>query len=118
MALIRISKKSDSATLFGITPTQCLHISNVKVGLENIPTDAASALSGSLWAVIIDTTNYTTANMTGAISSYFDCLGYDETNDTWSSITPASTNSWDISGYKYVMVRQFSSTASAGVYFT
>lgn len=101
---------------FGISGNTCLHSQASGVALETVPTDSGSAISGTNWAVIVDATAYSTATMTGDISTNFAAFGFDEDNNTWTLISPNGRN-WSLSGYDYAMVKQISSSA-AKVYFT
>ena len=119
MSLVRVAKAVPGVICpLALEADTGLFIETNSVSVNNLPTDTASAYNGSNWSVIANVSNKTDANMTGDISTYFECFGYDESTETWVSLTKTSVRVWDVTNYNYCLVHQIAPSAGAGVYFT
>lgn len=119
MALFRVSKaETGNICPLDIPAGSGIAIENNTVHVITLPSDSAGAFHGTNWDVIANVTDLSTVNMTGDISTYFECYGYDETNDVWTKLTAATVRTWDVSNYNYCLVHQVSGSAGANVFFT
>lgn len=118
MALMRVSKQTTAPlSPLDIEPGYGILIGDNAVSKVTLPDNSTNAISGANWDVLANVTDLSSVNMTGDISTYFQCFGYDETNDSWNLLTPSS-RTWDVSQYNYCLIHQTTPSAGAKVYFS
>ena len=118
MAIIMNNVGSGGACPIAIEKGYGLTIENGSVHVITLPNDNAGAFQGNTWDILANVTELATVNMTGDISTYFECYGYDEVNEVWTKLISATARTWDITNYNYCLVHQKDVSAGAGVFFT